>query len=269
MISSALLQAVYQMHNGIESRVSSTAYVDDVNTHNNSQSNQNVDMITSMISDNNRWKAILEASEGKLAIGKCTYYALDWEFSRGGKPAMKDYKIQSTHTDFESSNIRRISINELHKSLGHFISPKDPGRTQVLQLREISNKFQGILKNGSLSPRGYKALYKCVFTPTIKYILQGSSMTPKELNEVSIPDKHLFLQKMRYSKNMARDIVTGSNELGGLGMLDFYVEQGILNIQILLMGLADNHLVGDITSITIHKWKWHLGSGNNSVWEHK
>jgi hypothetical protein len=161
MISSALLQAlnneangaVYQMHNGIESRVSSTAYVDDVNTHNNSQSNQNVDMITSMISDNNRWKAILEASEGKLAIEKCTYYALDWEFSRGGKPAMKDYKVQSTHTDFVSSNIRRISINELHKSLGHFISPKDPGRTQVLQLREISNKFQGILKNGSLSPR--------------------------------------------------------------------------------------------------------------------
>jgi hypothetical protein len=108
-----------------------------------------------------------------------------------------------------------------------------------------------------------------LYTPTIKYILQGSSMTPKELNEVSIPDKHLFLQKMRYSKNMASDIVTGSNELGGLGMLDFYVEQGILNIQILLMGLADNHLVGDITSITIHKWKWHLGSGNNSVWEHK
>ena len=104
------------MHNGIGRRVSSTAYVDDVNTHHNSQSNQNVDMITSMIRDYNRWKEILEASGGKLAIDKCTYYALDWEFSRGGKPAMKDYKVQSTKTDFDSSNIRRISINEFHAS---------------------------------------------------------------------------------------------------------------------------------------------------------
>ena len=108
-----------------------------------------------------------------------------------------------------------------------------------------------------------------MYTPTIKYILQGSSMTQEELNEVSIPDKHLFLQKMRYSKNMASNIVTGSNELGGLGMLDFYAEQGILNIQILLKALTDNQLVGDITRITIHKWKWHLGSGNDPFWKHK
>jgi hypothetical protein len=182
---------------------------------------------------------------------------------------MKDYKIQPTLTDFESSNIRKISINEFHKSLGHLISPRDPGRTQILQLRVISNKFQGILKNGSLSPREYEALSKSVYTPTIKYILQGSSMTQKELHEVLIPDKHLFLQKMRYSENMARDIVTGGNELGGLGMLDFYVEQGILDIQILLKALVDNQLVGNITRITVSTWKWHLGSGRDPFWEHK
>jgi hypothetical protein len=146
MLSSLLLKtlnnkangAVYQMNNGRGRRV---RYVDDVNTHHNSQSNQNVDMITYMISDYNQWKAILEASGGKLAIKKCTYYGLEWEFSSGGKPSMKDYKIQSTLTDFEHSNIRRIIINEYHQSLGHLISPKDPGRTKILQLREISNKF--------------------------------------------------------------------------------------------------------------------------------
>jgi hypothetical protein len=47
-----------------------------------------------MIGDYNCWKAVLKASGGKLAIEKCTYYTFDWEFSRGGKPAMKDYKIQ-------------------------------------------------------------------------------------------------------------------------------------------------------------------------------
>jgi hypothetical protein len=75
MLSSVLLQTlnkangiIYQMDTRIGRRVISTTYVDDVNALHNLQSNQNNHMITSMISDYNQWKAILEASGGKLAI---------------------------------------------------------------------------------------------------------------------------------------------------------------------------------------------------------
>ena len=74
---------------------------------------------------------------------------------------------------------------------------------------------------------------------------------------------------MRYSKTTAHAIVIGSAELGGIGMMDLYIEQGILNMQILLKALADTQLVGDITRITISKWKWNLGTGKDPFWEHK
>ena len=45
---------------------------------------------------------------------------------------------------------------------------------------------------------------------------------------------------MRYSKTTAYEIVTGSAELGGIGMMNLYIEQGILNLQILLKAIADN-----------------------------
>ena len=91
MVSSILLQilntepngASYPMQNGTDRKVISTAYVDDVNTHHNSKPNESIDMITAMISDYKRWKNIMEASGGKIATEKCTYYAMDWEFSRG------------------------------------------------------------------------------------------------------------------------------------------------------------------------------------------
>ena len=108
-----------------------------------------------------------------------------------------------------------------------------------------------------------------MYTPTVKYILQGSSLNNKELCEVSNSTKHLFLQKMRYSKTMARDIVAGSPELGGLGMMDLYIEQGLLNLQILFKAMADCQIAGDITRITIRKWKWHLGTGKDPFQEHK
>ena len=34
---------------------------------------------------------------------------------------------------------------------------------------------------------------------------------------------------MRYSKTTAHAIVIGSAELGGIGMMDLYIEQGILD----------------------------------------
>jgi hypothetical protein len=166
---------------------------------------------------------------------------------------MKDYVTLSTKTGKESSSVRRISITGFHKSLGHLISPKEPGRTQIAQLREISIKFKGILQQDSLSTKEYEALYKSIYTLTIKYILQRSSLNQKELNEVSNLNKHLLLQKLRYSKTMARDIVTRSVKLGGLGMMDLYIDQGILNLQILLKAMADNQLAGNITRITIRK----------------
>ena len=71
--------------------MTSTAYVDDVYTHHNTQPNTTINMMKSMMEDYSRWKIILEASGGKLAVEKCTYYAIDWNFSRGGKQTMKEY----------------------------------------------------------------------------------------------------------------------------------------------------------------------------------
>ena len=88
MISSILLNlhnedsegAEYPSHNGQMRKVTSTAYVDDVNTHHTSESGQTEELIQSMSRDYNRWKSKLESSGGRLASEKCSFYAIDWEF---------------------------------------------------------------------------------------------------------------------------------------------------------------------------------------------
>ena len=44
---------------------------------------------------------------------------------------------------------------------------------------------------------------------------------------------------------------------------------GLLNLQLLTKALSDRQLVGDVTRLTIRKWKWHLGTGNDSFQESK
>ena len=62
---------------------------------------------------------------------------------------------------------------------------------------------------------------------------------------------------------MAGEIVAGPPTLGGLGFMDLYIEQGLLNLQLLTKALSDSQLVGDLTWLTIRKWKWQLGTGND------
>ena len=61
---------------------------------------------------------------------------------------------------------------------------------------------------------------------------------------------------MRYSKITARGIVFGNPELGGLGFMNLYMEQGLLNIQLLMKAISDSQLVGDVTRLTIQQLKW-------------
>jgi hypothetical protein len=105
----------------------------------------------------------------------------------------------SDQSGIRNSSVRRISIKESHKLLAHLISPKDSSRTQTTQIQEICNKFNWILQQDILNTNEYEALYKSVFTSTIKYILQGSSLKQTEINKVSKLTKHLFLHRMRYS----------------------------------------------------------------------
>jgi len=73
---------------------------------------------------------------------------------------------------------------------------------------------------------------------------------------------------MRYSKTTSGEIVFGSPELGGLGFMSLYMEQGLLNIQLLLKALSDCQMAGDVIRLTIQKWKWHLGTGGDPFQDH-
>ena len=271
MMSSILLHilnteaegAVYDLPDGTKRKAISTAYVDDVNTHHNTNMEGSEELYNSMARDFQRWQDILAASGGKLASDKCTFYASDWEFTTGGKPVMRDIHIKSYQQLSESLSARRISVSNYHKSLGHLISPKEPSRTQRIQLEEISDRFEGILKQDNLTVKEYETLYRSTYTPTIRYVLQGSCMNDKELYNASKRNKRQFLQKLRYSKTTASEIVHGSPELGGIGLMDFYTEQGLLNIQLLTKALSDQQLVGDITKAALSKWKWQIGTGKN------
>ena len=155
MMSSILLHilnaeaegAAYDLPDSTKRKAISTAYVDDVNTQQNTNTEGSEELYNSMARDFQRWQNILAASGGKLVSDKCTFYANNWEFTTGGKPVMRDLNIQSDQLQCNSLSAKRISVSNYHKSLGHLISPKEPSRKKELNwkksaidLREYSSR---------------------------------------------------------------------------------------------------------------------------------
>ena len=137
-------------------------------------------------------------------------------------------------------------MRNLFKNLA-WITEREKGARQIHSTNQLSgNTKKDKVKKVLALINELQIQDTSTYTPMIRHVLQGSCMNNKELHNVSTMNKHHFLQKLRYSKTMASEIVTGSPELGGLGFMDFYIEQGLLNIQLLAMALSHHQLVGDI-----------------------
>ena len=263
MLNNAAHGATYHTQDNTTYKLVSTAYVDDINTHHTSAINNQEYLIPSMSEDFSQWKNILEASGGKLATEKCSYYAIGWIFSRGGKPEMVDFSSGNQNDLHQDFSANKIDIADHHKSLGHRMSPKDPSKAQINHMKDIEDRFVGILNQNHLTSKENEVLYRSTYTPTVRYILQGSCMNKLELQRVSRKSKQLFLQRMTYPKTIASNVVFGSTELGGLGMLELHTEQNLLNLQLLERALNDNQMAGSIIKVAISHWKWQIGTGRN------
>ena len=68
---------------------------------------------------------------------------------------------------------------------------------------------------------------------------------------------------MAYSKTTTSNIVFGSPELGGIGLLNLHTEQGLFNMQLLERSLKDSQMLGNVTRIALQHWQWQLGTENN------
>jgi hypothetical protein len=61
-------------------------------------------------------------SGGKLSDEKSMFYALDWNFSPGGKPTMVDCLDTSDNQQQHHLAGNQVKVADHHKSLGHLLS---------------------------------------------------------------------------------------------------------------------------------------------------
>ena len=79
--------------------------------------------------------------------------------------------------------------------------------------------------------------YRSILMPSIQYPLPSLSLTPQDYHNIEKIYKPSILQKSRYNKNLPNAIIYRSKSYGGLGLHNLCTEQGISQLQALLLSL--------------------------------
>jgi hypothetical protein len=260
MISSALLSlfnkgtcgARYQDQGKNTVQISSTAFVDDVNTHHTGRHTPD-ELGHDMVQAYNQWKRVLEVSGGKLSDEKSTICALDWNFSQGGKPKMVDYFDTSDNQQQHHLAGHQAKVADHHKSLGHLVSPKYPESTKVHQVEQIGNCFNASLLQ-HLTVKKCLILHQSIYTPAFQYVLQNSYMPREKLYHILKSTKAMFLNGLTYNKATKNTNVYGHKSLGGIGYFDPYTEQGLSNIKTFVNTIQDESIAENLLRAAVNTW---------------
>ena len=276
-VSSLLLDCMEKLTSGvsftcpnqqIQHQRHNDAFVDDVTGYANKfldelQGTNVLNQVTrTMQKDAATWNELLQISGGKLALQKCLYYIISWQWTNGIATTVPPEQIQPKihlRTDTEYSPITHLPCHQAHRTLGQMKAPVGNNEDQLLHMSKRSNSWLSAIKEASLSRMEARAAYESIWFPSISYGLGSTNLQRKQLDKLQGSVLQHILPSLGYNRHFPRAAVFGSIKLGGLHLKNLYTEQGILHILYFIKHYRHYQSIGKLLHISLRWTRLILG----------
>ena len=211
----------------------------------------------------NLWNKLLHISSGKLALQKCLYYIVAWQWSHGNAstipPDKISPKITITPSNQQPTQISHVDCDTAHRTLGQMKAPTGNQTAHLQFMLQRSNTWLAAIKESSLSRVEAQVAFDAIWFPSLSYGLGTTNLSFKELDSIQKPIVHHILPALGYNRHFPRAVVYGSPHFGGLNFKHLYVEQGTQHVLQFLKFYRYNNSIGQIFCISL---RWiHLIAG--------
>ena len=225
-------------------------FVRELNGHNVLNS-----IIHQMQRDATLWNDLLHTSGGKLALHKCLYYIIAWEWKHGRATPIPPSNIP-TKIAIQQDNNHPIPITQLpchtaHRTLGQMKSPTGNQQAHIDFLTKRSNKWLNAIKEASLTRAEALAAFETIWIPSLSYGLGTTNITYNEFNNIQKPVVNHILKLLGYNQHFPRAVVYGSPRFGGLQFKHLYVEQGVKHVAHFVKYYHSNNSIGQLLRISL------------------
>jgi hypothetical protein len=252
-----------------------SGFVDDI-TH------WNIDMERSLSSrDNNDvitketteaaqwWEELLYTTGGKLELTKCFYYQLIWEFDTDGDATLQEPQSNIILTDSETQQqipIDMKSCSEAHKTLGVMACPQGNNKAEFGRMQEKCRNFAQRMYSAMLSQEEASIFYWTICIPSITYSFAVGTFNEKQVQSLPGSLTQATLNGMGYNRKTPSAVVYGPTSLGGIGLRHMYLEQGTMQVLIIIQHLRAYTQVGATILIQLN-WAQMVSGRGKSILE--
>ena len=185
------------------------------------------------------WERLLHTSGGALQFQKCFYYAIMWNWKHG-IPCMidvteKKYRVSIAESETgKQTAIQQRLHNQSHKTLGVRLTPNGSFHDEFKHLRAKAEEFKLKMLQSRLSSTDAIRAYNTRFLPSITYSACLATFKTAQQKAIFSPAVTALLWKLHCPSTMTRNVVFGSNLLGGIGIYAAECEFGLHKIRLLL-----------------------------------
>jgi hypothetical protein len=188
------------------------------------------------------WERLLFASGGALELSKCFAYVLYWDHSDGTHRLLPPDEIPGCTSDgsqflgpieltYGDNPTRHKLVTESpwvgRRTLGVRLAPAGTWSDEYAFRRSQSRDLAISIAGSSIGKGTARLAYRMIVCPKLEYPLPVTQFTQLECDRIAAPALRACLSKMGYNPNMPREVVYGPVEAFGLGMHDYFIEQGI------------------------------------------
>jgi hypothetical protein len=194
-----------------------------------------------------------------------------WEFDDKGRASLSSKDdipplCLTNGKDVAPKTITQYSCTESHRHLGVWNSPSLSMKTQLADMTTKSAAYSRcIFKSGLSKFEVWLAYFSC-FIPAIAFTFAVTSFTMTQLTTLQKPAIQATLPPLGFNRNISRDIIFGCPLFGGIGLRNLVFEQGIAQLELIVLHVRTCSSQGDLFMIGL-SW-WHLVVGfSSSSWE--
>jgi ribonuclease HI len=239
------------------------------------------DLIVAAEESAQSWERLLFASGGALELSKCFAYIVYWDLSPSKEPRMLEPQEISGCTPEgdhfrgpiglkygDVSTVRHLIVTESphrgRRTLGARIAPSGNWDDEFNFRRKQGHELSLRLAGSSLAKETARLGYRTMVCPALEYPLTVTQFTQERCDKISSPILRSSLSQMGYNRNSPKEVVYGPEEMGGLGLHDLFIEQGIAQVTALVGHLREKKSkTGDMMKIELDWCQLQAGTADH------
>jgi hypothetical protein len=216
------------------------------------------------------WNDLLQLSGGALEDTKCSYHVVYYDFTVTGLPVLRSNIEPAIQIRFNDATVpsplEYKSPFTAHKTLGTHKSPAGNQKAAFRVKKKKNDHHAKIIARSPFDRVDTWTYYHAIYLPSLCYSFPSGHLTVSQCEQLQSTVKSVVLPKYGFNRSTPNAVVFGPSEYACIELRTIAVEQGLSQLQALMVCLRSNGVPHQLANIAI-SWAQLLAGTATSIFE--